>query len=749
MELSLTPVGGLGGVLVAAAVLVLLVALVRPAGERVAAGRRRVLAALRLGAVALLLLAMLRPAVVHSTIERQRATLVVLADQSRSMQVADSASGRSRWQELVAALDDARPALERLGRDVEIKQFTFDEQLHPVESHDGRAVLPARPEGQQTALGAALDDLLKRTSGERLLGVIVLSDGAQRARAPRDLPPHAAARRLADLGFRLDAVVFGQARGPGQGRDVAIEELQTAERVFVKNRLPVHAVVRLDGFAQEPVTVQLLVETSPGTLEVVGSAPVEAATPVARVPIDLEHLPEAPGEFKLSVRVEPREGELVTTNNTASTFVTVLRGGVNVLYLEGAARVEQKFLRRSLDLSPDIRVDALRIDARRPETRPADLAERLRPGKYDVYLLGDLDSSAWQDDELDELAATVEAGAGLMMLGGFHSFGPGGYGQTPLADVLPIRIDRLERQRFGEPVRADLHLATRPRMRPTAAGLTQSLMLLAPRDQNASAWAALPPLEGANRFAGLKPGAVVLAESENAEPLLVAKDYGRGRVLAFAGDSTWRWWLLGHDQAHRRFWRQTVLWLARKDETHEGQVGIVLDRRRYAAQSRVEFALVAESPEGEPLADVRFTAEALLPDGRKLPLPLRRDGERTTGALTDTTLPGDYTLEARAELNGAAVGTARARFLVEEQDLELDNPAADRSALEGLAALTGGETLAPEQLPRLLERLGQDVESLEVTRQTRTTLWDTWPMLLSIVGLLVVEWTLRKRWNLV
>ena len=36
--------------------------------------------------------------------------------------------------------------------------------------------------------------------------------------------------------------------------------------------------------------------------------------------------------------------------------------------------------------------------------------------------------------------------------------------------------------------------------------------------------------------------------------------------MAFAGDSTWHWWMHGFEAAHKRFWRQIVLWLARKDQ---------------------------------------------------------------------------------------------------------------------------------------------------------------------------------------
>ena len=44
-----------------------------------------------------------------------------------------------------------------------------------------------------------------------------------------------------------------------------------------------------------------------------------------------------------------------------------------------------------------------------------------------------------------------------MMLGGRQSFGPGGYGETPLKDVLPVGMDQLERQQPDEPLRTDLH----------------------------------------------------------------------------------------------------------------------------------------------------------------------------------------------------------------------------------------------------------------------------------------------------
>ena len=87
--------------------------------------------------------------------------------------------------------------------------------------------------------------------------------------------------------------------------------------------------------------------------------------------------------------------------------------------------------------------------------------------------------------------------------------------------------------------------------------------------------------------------------------------------------------------------------------------------------------------------------------------------------------------------------------VVFQQDLELDNAAADVTSLEGLAAMTDGESLAVERLGELVNQLATQIEHLEIEQETKRTFYDTWPLFLLVVGLLGVEWFLRKRWGLV
>ncbi len=738
-----------------AAALLAIVVLVGPGSTRVSLGRRLMLATIRCGVIVLVVLGMLRPTLVYTETHKENATLVLLIDQSRSMLVRDSLDNKTRWESLRATLKDSAAALRDLGRNFEIKAYTFDAETHSLgEVKDGKFVLPDSPPGEQTAIGAALDDVINQENGKRLLGIVILTDGRQQALTPRDASAQDIAAKLRHQNFPAFPVVFGQSRGLGGVRDVAVVDFPPPAAVFVKTEMAIHGEIKINGYVNQPIHVRVLMEMPGGKMEVVAEKrDVKASADGQLLPVDFTYVPETPGEFKLTLEAVPQPGELVTTNNQLSAFVQVLKGGLHVLYIEGDLRVEQKFLRRALDAWRDIKVDFIRLDPRHlKETKPNDLKERFAPGKYDVYILGDVDSSAFTPAELKQLKETIGGGKGLIMLGGFHAFGPGGYSETPLEDVLPVNMDRLERQPLDGPVREDVQLRGPLRMGPTPHGLRHFVLTLAAGAQeNAAAWAKLPPLEGANKFAGVKDSATILAEADGKEdrPLLISHEWGRGRVVAFAGDSTWRWVMRGFGSAHKRFWRQIVLWLARKDQVAEGSVWVRMDNTRFFPGNRVEFTAGAQSPQNEPIADAEFKVEVVKPDNKRTAAVMIHKEDQVGGSFRDTQLPGDYTIEVEATRKGELLGTARTRFIVLPQDLELDNASADLDAMKGVAKSSGGEVIEPERLPKWLAELIKKTDYLDVKQETKKTLWDCWSFFFAVVLLLTVEWYLRKRWGLV
>ena len=776
---------------IAAAVLLALLA-VPPNFGRLTRSRKLVLTALRLAVVLLLLFALLRPTRVQTITRTEPATLIVLADRSRSMSQPHVAGGQSRWDAQRTAVDAARAAAAELSQDIEVRAWTYSQSLQPFDFQQGLA--NASLDGS-TDMGTAVRTAVRGQLGRRLAGVVLLGDGVQTVPAP-EVELDDAARELARLGCPLYTVAFGPAGAAAQSRDVAVENLPDQYTVFVKNELVVRGLVRVNGYVNQGIPVELAITNERGESRSLGTRTVAVPLDGGQVDVAFPFAPQETGTYKLTLTAAPRPGELTTQNNSLGAYLHVLEGGLKVLYLEGQLRHEQRFIARALDASPDIDLEFQWLDSRRRASWPVDLSAVLHKPRFDVLLIGDLDASALGPQQLEAIAAAVRGGRGLAMLGGYHSFGAGGYGETPLAPALPIKMDKFERQNFDEPPREDLHWPGPLRMGPARdhpltrlgagslgsagspvgaggpVGAGSPIGAGGPAgnregvggdraSDNASdtvaRWRALPPLDGANRFQGISdaPGVQVILETAEKAPLMVSRDYGEGRVLAFAGDSTWRWSMRGFQDEHRRFWRQMILWLARREDRSRYDTWIRLAQRRVNLGARLAFSAGVRAPTGEPLEGAELVAELIEPNGQRSPLRLSRNKGEWNGVVERTQATGDYRIEIRATNAGQPAGQTRGEFLVFDQDLELATSAADHEQLARLAEATrefGGALVPSEKLPELLRDIASRNRQFKVEVQTQWRLGDTaldaWFFFLAVTALLSFEWLLRKRWNL-
>ncbi len=760
MEWAFNPVGGLWFASIIAVLLLLVPWVFPPRAIGLSRSRRRAMQVLRTLSILVLLTAWLRPTLIWVKSELLRPSLVMLFDASRSMTVEDTLDGKSRWAATRQLVDGASGAMGRLAAKQDIKAFTFDRELKPLSLESGRFTWPVEPTGEETAIGSALAEALDASrdeaGGEGTARVIVVSDGAQRAKPPRDTAPLSLISRLAAEGMAFFAVPVGQ-RTTGDRADVAIDDLVVSDTAFAGAPLDVGATLRVGGFPNRSVRVQLRWETvsaeGEASMEPVDAAQVIVRPGVEAYPITLRHAPTTPGEWKLSVVADPLEGETLADNNTASTFVTVREGGVRVLYLAGATRpggapgLEQRFVRSSLAASPDVVVERVALNYQ-PTRR--DLTGRLANGAVDVVIVDNVDAEGLSRASWRALAELVESGAGMAMIGGRQSFGPGGHRDT-FGDVLPITPGRAERQMLAAPMRQDVHLQGPLPMVPTTGPAGRHPIVNLVSEDGDDLWEQLPPLDGANRLGdALKPNAQVIATTagRRPEPLLVIGQPGLGRVVAFAGDSTWRWVLAGQREAHQRFWRQAVLWLAKKTDDSASSVYLDLATRRVPAGSRLDLVAGVRLGGEEAAADpIRYQAIVRRPDGTTIELPLPAGGVRASGVYVETSAAGDYRVRVVAFRGDESLGTAESRFLVPKRDLELERPGAERDTLVRLAQATagdGGRVVELEELPTLLSELAANPPTARRQVVARTTLYDKWPVLLLFAGLMTAEWLVRR-----
>lgn len=717
-------------------------------------GVRRTLLGLRLAAWLTLVFLMLRPAVEFTKKDDQPVRLLVVADTSRSMGIADGTAGLTRHAMLLKTLAEAGPELAKFDQQkVGISWLAMGRDAQPVAD---ATELGQTPEGDQSAYGYVLESISKMPSSPRVCRVILLGDGAQRALPPFDVDPRTVASRLADAQIPVDTIVYGGTGLAENAVDLALEDLEVNPTVFVKNTVVVGAKLRALGAVNRDLIVQLTIEDPTGSRP--GEPPamklaapavtLRAGQPQAVLPVELSFVAQDPGEFRLSLKVLPLDGEPIVSNNEVSTYINVLKGGVNVAYFD-TVRPEQKFI-RLVNESPDIQVDFQPI-------RVGDLTgvniidgQLFVPGKYDVFLIGDVPAKVFGPAHLAALKKAVDAGAGVMMLGGFENFGAGGYADTPLADLLPIELNPADmRTSAGSPDPA-LHIIEPLKMVPTTAGMSDFVMRLESPDKNLAAWKSLAPLQGANRFREAKALARVLGQAENGLPLLVAQDIGRGRSMAFAADTTYQWVLGGKRDEHQRFWQQVILWLAHKELQGDEATWLQLAQRRLRPGQAQDLTFGARDKDKRPIDDATFQVSIKGPGGETFPVTPQQGSPDFTGKFAETAKPGEYTAEVTALKGGQAIGSpARARFLVADLDLELANPAADLALMSELANTTGGVAVSPEKLPAHLRQLRERGFSQDVEQVTTLPLWDSWPLLGVYVLLLTVEWWLRKRKGLV
>ena len=732
--------------------------IIGPDATKLNSRQRRTLLWIRLALVGLVVLAMLRPGIISTISQRQSAVLGVMLDYSRSMKLSHMAVGPNRWEAMNELLEDNRDRFKALkDQNIDVRFYSFGNRLKPLNDlTDGLPDLPEQPSEGESDAGTAIFDVIDSVRDQRLLGLVMMGDGRQNAADP-EIEIAQAGKLLEDTQTPLFAVPFGQAAQTDQFADIAVENMADQFTCWVKNTLTVSATINARGFANQEIPVQLIVIDQEGNEEVVDTVRQEFTQKSETAAVELTYTPEKAGQYQLIVRAEPQDGEISPRNNELPGFLTVNEGGLKVLYVYGSLNWEVSFLIRSLGAYKDIQLDQLHMDRRDESRWPLDKTALFEDDSYDVFILHNVDSRALYrrgtgESNLKALAdAVIERRKGLIMIGGYQSFGPGLYRLTPLADVLPIMMEFDEKQDFEEPIRDELHNSSEIKAVPRSGHfITQ----LGDPDENDEIWNALPALVGANRFVGLKDTAGVILEGAGGEELLVGFRNG-GRVLAMAADTTYLWWTHGFADAHKRFWRQIVLWLAFKDSMSGDNVRIDLPQRRFKPNIPIRFRAEAQTESGKPIADAQFEGVLVNPDGEQDSITVISGGESQINRQ-QLEKPGIYTIQVSAARNGEAMGAAEAQFVVFDNDKEQANPAADPDQLNRLAERTadyGGRLVDIEGLPAVLDELAARSPKMNIDVPTKWQLGDTFGDALAFVllfaGLLSYEWWLRKKWGLV
>jgi hypothetical protein len=696
-------------------------------------------------------------------------------------------------------------------RRVKIHLYRCSDQVTRIaDVTDPQQVLTASQEvqalravGERSRLGAAVRQVLNDFRGSSLAALVMLTDGV--TTDGEDLGK--ASRYAAQMGVPLFFVGLGEAH---PARHLRLHDLQVEDVVYVNDRLVFEARLTSQGYENKTVTVRLCEKDKEGRLKELARQRVTGDPEGKPVKFRLVHQPTEPGEraYVLDVAGVETEGENRSPADTTRLERTVLvrdAKQIKVLYIEGYARYEYRFVKHLLEREVDssrlrksvteastpnrtIDLKVLLLDAdseyaSEDRSALADFPTREELNAYDVVILGDVDPKDKKvgDKNLQHLADFVkERGGGLLMIAG-PRFSPHAYKETPLRDILPVRPT--EGFAGSVPPERDYAVPFHPEL--TAEGRFHPIFRFVPDEaENTAIWSRLPDIYWWSEGYRLQPAAEVLmvrptmtsrgasarpspgGPSSLSSPLLVQQFVGAGRSMFFGFEETWRWRYREGEVRFNQFWINTVRYLARN---RLGRIELRLDRQtpyrrgepikltvRFpddtpppSPETRVEV-LALRTPLNEQGSGVRGQGSASqlganTAEIEKDTLRLAKvEGSRATyeGLLTRTP-EGEYRFSLSEPAAAGPKPHAEARVLPPPGEMEqLQMNQAD---MEGAAAETHGRFYTLADADRLPDDLPTGTRIALQTPQPPRLLWNHFTLFALALGLLGTEWMLRKR----
>jgi uncharacterized membrane protein len=706
--------------------------------------QRGVLVGLRVLALAAVVLFVFRPIAVLPPTGSRDAIVPVLVDVSRSMRIAD-ADGQTRLARANALLKtELGPPLTT----------HFKTELYGV----GDGMAPAHLDGfsadaRRTDLSGALASVRERYRGQRVAGIVVISDGADTGAGQAD------GNASTSSGPPVFAVGVGSPDGP---RDREVLGITAGDPRLDHASVDLHVSVVSSGFGRAPFSLRVLANGQ--LLDTRHLVPSADGSPIDQV---FTVSPDPLNATVYTAEIPRDEAEAVGENNSRSLLVSPAGRKRRLLLVEGAPGFEHSFMSRALSADPGLEVDSVTRKGKNGEGqdtffvqagggRSSNLtfgfpATREQLFAYDALVVANIEGDFFSRAQLKMAADFVaERGGGLLVLGG-RSFAQRGLAGTPLEEVLPVELND---RRGGGLVRASLNAEDMPphnRVVLTAEGEAHPIMRIGGSpEETRKMWSALPALAASAPLGGPRPGATILALTTapggGIFPVVAVQRYGQGRSMVFAGEASWRWKMMvpSTDRSYEFFWRQSARWLSssapepvsiRVPDAPEPGDAIAVDVDARDAS----FAAVP---------DATIDATLTMPGGATQPIKVRR-ADPAGGTYTAALGPeqaGLYRVHAEARRGSTTLGSADRWMYVGGADREFTDPRLNEGFLRRVARNSGGRYVRAADASKVPEWLQAAVP--QSAAPERRDLWhEPWALGL-VIGLLCAEWILRRRWGL-
>lgn len=752
--------------------------------------KRVLLTFLRASAVMAIALFLFEPILTKERVQRQNSYILVLIDDSFSMQIQDRYSDpafrdelggvlRTPFTDTTTRLDVvtgllANPDIDfihRLRLKGNVRVVTCSDGVRSIADLqrleegeiDDTPDFSVELRGKVTRIGDSLYEAVNDLRSETISAVVLFTDGRDNGGVLR---PEEAAKQLRKRATPVYTVGVGNWEEP---KDLRVFGLEVAEVVLEGDLVPVDINVVSEGFGdrQVDVDVELLDQAAPGRWKRVAQRTIRLAGGEGPQPVRVEFRPKISGKFLVRVSVEELEGELFEDNNFEEKAITVISQKIRVLFIDSKPRYEYRYMNWGITRDPTMEAQVLLLSADNQYIQDSSNGVRSVSSfpktreelfEYHVLVLGDLNPNALSQEQKEWIVEFVEEiGGGVIFIAGTW-YMPHRFGGDTLETLFPVEIEDYDITSDSSDRKDEFHLLITPE------GKEHPVMqLVGDPEKNLQLWE-----QGRSRFQSLpgfywyvpakklKRGGVALAVHEDdtsrfgPRPIFSYQFQGRGRTFMSLVDSTWRWRRMVGNKWFYRFWGQVIRFTS---------VGRLLgktprftlhsDEREYTLGETVRISAKVLDREFKPTKDPEVSIFIEREDDTGA------EGRREIVASQIPARPAYYeaTIEAK-ELGSHRVWieerdqeVASHSYRVTVPQLERSEPQMDRPRLQQIAALSGGlyhEITEATKIPDVVQEYTKDIP----IHSESTPLWDSPWLLLLFVAIITLEWVLRKVFRL-
>ncbi len=654
---------------------------------------------------------------------KEKTDVAVLIDTSKSMSMKSGEPAITRLDAVKKFLKDNHELIDNIKNNHNLAFYSFDRDAKKISEGEIDAL---RPSGDGTDIGKAVDMVLQKSGS--LSAVLLFSDGVD---------TEGFERILAD--FKFPASIFAFSPGSGAERDIGLKNLSSSGFALNREKYELSFEITMKGWKEIEVPVTLKGENSVIKTERVNLKDGETKG------VRMEFTPLRVGKQLFTIEIPVFTGDDYPQNNRISFILNVLRDRLRLLLLSGKPHWDLRFLRQILKTSPW--VDLVNFNILRtpfdlvniPEIElslipfPADEIFREGLDSFDVFIMQNFDPAQFVPPSyLRNVSDFVKKGGGLAVIGGTLSSRANFYLSSEMGEAVPLQA-------------LSSDLSGRYHLRPSPDAMNH------PLNRFFKKYKRLPPIDFVNAVEGVKSWATVLAETEEGHlPVIVAGNFGKGKVLAVLTNSLWQLAFSPEGRgttsdAYVDFWLSALRWLS--GEPDESNVLIESAKDTFDSGEEVRLNVRVLNKKYMPIRDNPLSIKVLNVEDGEIAYRKEWKGKGPEEVVEfSIDKEGAYNVTMEVHEGDKVIDRAESKLIVKSRRGEMESPFTNDELLKELAQRTGGKFF------KLTERV-KDIDIKSKNRiltgtEKKRPLWNSPYIYLTTIILFSLEWHLRRRWGL-